>query len=90
MREDDAVRAVADDDAVEVGPAEVDDLRRRVLLCARVECLARVPCRRRGRARLSRRGRSATGATAAGERKSSQRNDDDAPPCRFSQSPRGH
>jgi hypothetical protein len=39
--EDDASRAVADDDPVEFGATEVDDLRRRVLVCARVECLPR-------------------------------------------------
>jgi hypothetical protein len=86
--EDDASRAVADDDAVEAGPgaAEVDDLRRRVLVCARVECLPRGSCRRRRRASLSRPSRFAARAAAAGERKSSKRNYDDGSACPLSQS----
>jgi hypothetical protein len=84
--EDDASRAVADDDPVQIGAAEVDDLRRRVLVGATVERLPRGCCRRRRRACLSRPGRSATGATAASEHKSSQCNDDDGPPSPLSRS----
>lgn len=60
--EDDAVRAAADDDAVEVGPgtAEVDDLRRRILARAKVERLPRGFGGRRSRAHLSLPSRSAT------------------------------
>jgi hypothetical protein len=88
--EDDASRAVADDDPLEVGGAEVDDLRGRVLVGATVERLPRGCCRRRRRACFSRPGRSATGASAAGERKSSECNDDDGPPCPLSESRERH
>jgi hypothetical protein len=80
--EDDPGRAVADDDAVEVGPAEVDDLRRRVLVRARVERLPRGFRGRRRRACLGGRGRSATGATAGGENNGDERRGDGGPHCR--------